>query len=187
SVIEPLNLLLSQASAYEQTLAPQMRMAVSVLASLARQVLQQTRDLEANLHPTVLETLGLEPALETLVNQYIRAHGLQISLAVERLRERLPTQIELALFRAAQDALDRAAKLARASQVSIRLEWTEERLVFSFVDNGIAATGIESLSAARQRIRQIGGGFPTRITSPGSPELTINLALGPTLPLIPPP
>src|SRR5205823_315834 len=36
SVIEPLNLLLSQASAYEQTLAPQMRLAVSVLASLAR-------------------------------------------------------------------------------------------------------------------------------------------------------
>src|SRR6185369_2606287 len=58
-IIEPLNLLLAQAHVYEQTLgaAPQARMAVSVLASLARQTLQQARDLEANLHPAILETL----------------------------------------------------------------------------------------------------------------------------------
>ena len=37
-------------------------MAVSVLNSLARQVIQQARDLENNLRPTILETLGLEPA-----------------------------------------------------------------------------------------------------------------------------
>ncbi len=185
SVIEPLNLLLSQASAYEQTLAPQMRMAVSVLASLARQVLQQTRDLEANLHPTVLETLGLEPALETLVNQKIRAHGLQISLVMQRLRERLPTQIELALFRAAQDALDRAVKSARASQASIRLEFQDKRLVFSFVDNGITAVGIDNLNAARQRIRQMGGSFETRITSQGSLELTISFVVEPSVQLTP--
>jgi serine/threonine-protein kinase len=67
-VIEPLHLLLSQTHTYEQMLGtnPTARMAVSVLSTLARQTLQQARDLENNLHPTILERLGLEPALETL-------------------------------------------------------------------------------------------------------------------------
>jgi serine/threonine protein kinase/DNA-binding CsgD family transcriptional regulator len=181
SVVEPLNLLLSQANAYEQTLGanPTARMAVSVLTSLARQVLQQVRDLEANLHPTILETLGLEPALEGLVSQTMRAHGLQITLALERMRERLPPQIELALFRAAQSALERAVRHAHASQVTIRLERGEERLVFSLSDNGVmmvsgGVPGADPLRPARQRIEQLGGTVEMGSGSYGGFELTIS-------------
>ena len=179
SVVEPLNLLLSQASVYEQTLGanPTARMAVSVLASLARQLLQQMRDLEANLHPTILETLGLEPALEALAAQTMRARGLQITLAVERLRERLSPQVELALFRAAQDALDRAIQHGHASQVTIRLEQREKGLLFSLTDNGLVATGAEMLRAARQRIEQLGGSFETGARLHGGFELTIGFAI----------
>src|SRR5512145_1385201 len=97
-VIGSLNLLLAQAGAYEQTLAgnAQAKMAVSVLANLGRQVLQQVRDLKNNLHPALLETLGLEPALEALAAQMTRAQGLHITLLLERQRERLPPAIELA-------------------------------------------------------------------------------------------
>jgi serine/threonine-protein kinase len=179
-VVESLNLLLSQANAYEQTLGgnPTARMAVSVLSSLARQALQQVRDLEANLHPAILETLGLEPALEALAGQATRAHGLQISLALERMRERLPPQVELALFRAAQDALDRAVRHAHASQVTIRLERREESVILTFSDNGIAAPdpGQEALRAARQRVEQLGGSVKTGIAPQGGFELAIQFA-----------
>src|SRR5262245_61329820 len=69
SVIDPLNLLLAQTNVYEQTLGTHQptRLALSVLSSLARQVLQQARDIEDNLRPTVLDELGLEPALDALV------------------------------------------------------------------------------------------------------------------------
>jgi len=179
SVVEPLNLLLSQAGVYEQTLAasPSARMAVSVLSSLARQVLQQLRDLEASLHPTLLETLGLEPALEALAAQAMRAHGLQITLAVERMRERLPAQMELALFRAAQDALDRAIRHAHASQVTIRLEQRENRLRFSLSDDGLVATGADMLRAARRRIQQLGGALETAPRPQGGLEVTIRFAI----------
>jgi len=52
--------LLSQAGTYEKTLgANQMaKMAVSVLSTLARQVLQQARDLDEKLQPVALETMG---------------------------------------------------------------------------------------------------------------------------------
>jgi signal transduction histidine kinase len=160
NVVEPLNLLLAQANVYEQSLSanPTARMAVSVLTSLARQALQQARDLEANLHPTALETLGLEPALEVLASQITRAHGLQITLALERLPERLPAPVELALFRVVQDALDRAVRHARASQVIIRLKRRDEHLIFRLSDDGVAATDPgDSLRAAGQRVEQLGG------------------------------
>jgi len=181
SVVEPINLLLSQANAYEQTMGanPTARMAVSVLGSLARQVLQQVRDLEDSLHPSILESLGLEPALETLVSRATRTHGLQIILALERMRERLPVQIELALFRATQDALDRAVRHAHASQMTIRLERRDEQLTFRLSDDGVAATGLGEgvLRAARRRIEQLGGAFETGVGPRGGFELTIRFII----------
>jgi signal transduction histidine kinase/DNA-binding CsgD family transcriptional regulator len=178
-VIESLNLLLSQANVYEQTLGanPNARMAVSVLSSLARQVLQQIRDLEAALHPTLLETLGLEPALESLASQLMRAHGVQIALTMERMRERLPTPVELALFRAAQDALERAIQQGHASQATIRLERREDRLAFTLADNGMGGSGIEALRDARQRIESLGGVFETRANPHGGFELAIRFSI----------
>jgi signal transduction histidine kinase/DNA-binding CsgD family transcriptional regulator len=190
NVIDPLNLLLSQANAYEQTLGanPMARMAVSVLTSLARQVLQSVRDLETNLHPTILDTLGLEPALESLASQAMRAHGLQIILSLERLRERLPRQIELALFRAAQDALNRAIQHAHASQVTIQLTHQDEHLVFSCTDNGVVppgddAMGGDVLRAARRRIEQLGGAVEIGLGRYGGFEFEISLLVDPQVEL----
>ncbi|MGH2522269.1 MAG: protein kinase domain-containing protein [Anaerolineales bacterium] len=183
-VIEPLNLLLSQAGVYEQTLGanPAARMAVSVLSSLARQVLQQMRDLEANLHPTLLDTLGLEPALESLAAQTMRAHGLQITLALERMPNRLPPQFELALFRAAQDVLERAIAHGHASQLAIRLDQRTGGLSFRLSDNGLP-TGLEALREARQRIEQLGGQFEVNSPSSGGVNVTIGFPRAAPAPL----
>ncbi|MBL8161292.1 MAG: hypothetical protein JNJ61_04845 [Anaerolineae bacterium] len=179
-IISPLNLLLAQANAYEQTFAanPQARLAVSVLTNLARQVMQQARDLKGNLHPPTLETLGLEPALEALANQVMRAHGLQVALLIERQRERLPPQIELALYRITQDMLTRATQFARASWVSIRLERRDDVLRFSLADNGIGAEQTQNLEAGLSRLEQLGAAVTLRQGEQGSLELSaaFNLA-----------
>ena len=181
SVVESLNLLLAQAHVYEQTLGadPPARLAVSVLASLARQALQQTHDLATSLHPTILETLGLEPALEDLVSQATRVHGLQITLTLARLHKRLPAPVELALFRAAQDALDRAARHAHASQVTVRLTHREDRLVFTLTDDGVAGAdaGRELLRAACQRLEQLGGVVEAGPGPQGGFALTVSLTI----------
>jgi signal transduction histidine kinase/DNA-binding CsgD family transcriptional regulator len=178
-VVEPLNLLLAQAKAYEGGLGgnPQARMALSVLTSLARQALQQVRDLESHLHPTTLEALGLEPALESLASQVMRVHGLQVTLAVERMDQRLPPPIELALFRAAQDALGRSARHAHASQVHIRLERQGEQLAFYLSDNGTTAVGTDMLRAARQRVERMGGVVKMGVGPQGGLELSIHFIL----------
>jgi len=180
NIIEPLHLLLAQANAYEQTLGanPTARMAVSVLNSLARQVIQQARDLENNLRPTILETLGLEPALEALIGQVKRTYGLQINLAVVRLPERLPPRIELTLFRATQAALERAIQQGHASEITIRLERQHERLIFHLADNGLgpATQAEDTLGSVCRRLEQLGGIVKTGLIPDGGFELMVTFA-----------
>jgi serine/threonine-protein kinase len=179
-VIEPLNLLLSQANAYEQTLGanPTARMAVSVLNSLVRQTLQQVRDLENDLRPTILETLGLEPALEALAGQARRAYGVQINLTAGRLPERQPAPVELALFRASQAALERAIHQGHASEIIIRLERHHERLSFHLADNGFggAALTTDMLRSICRRLEQLGGVVKTGSAQEGGFELAVTFA-----------
>ncbi len=177
TIIAQLNLLLSQANVYEQAMQnPEALRAISVLSTLTRQVIQQARDLETGLHPTILETLGLEPALESLASQEMRVRGLHVTLALQRLRERLPPQIELVLFRATQDAIDRAVRQANAARIAIRLERREDEIYFSISDNGFAPSG-DILRATRQRIEGLGGSIEFRVGQQGGLELVIRFAL----------
>lgn len=187
TVIGSLNLLLSQAGLYEQTLATnaQARTAASVLASLARQTLQQVRDLAGELYPALLENLGLEPALEHLAHQYTRTHGLRVDLALQRMTERLNPPLELALYRLAQDALYRAVQRGRAASVSIALARQADQIHFRFFDNGTQALGVEALRASRQRLEQLGGRVQTQIQPSGGLEIQAVLDLRPPLDLTP--
>ncbi len=156
-VIEPLNLLLSQAGTYEKTLgANQMaRMAVSVLSTLARQVLQQVRDLDENLQPRALETMGLEAALENLASQMRRTRGLQITLELVRLPERLSARMELALFRLCQDYFD-AIQTIGASRVNVRLKKQDEAIEFEIVNEARAILDDRALAGSREWLEQLG-------------------------------
>ena len=157
-VIEPLNLLLSQASTYEKTLgANQMaHMAVSVLSTLARQVLQQVRDLDENLQPMALKTMGLEPALENLANQIRRTRGLQINLELTRLPDRLSARMELALFRLCQDYFD-AIQTVGASRVQISLRRQDEVAEFELTNNARMILDDYALTGAHEWLEQLGG------------------------------
>jgi DNA-binding NarL/FixJ family response regulator len=139
-IIEPLNLLLSQTTAYHQSLManPQAKMALSVLTTLVRQALQQTRDLEGDLHPAVLESLGLEPALEVFTNQIVRTYGIQVTLQLERLAERLAPTLELLIFRTTQEIIEQVIHYGRASHITLQLQLKETQLVYQLTDNGLA-------------------------------------------------
>jgi DNA-binding NarL/FixJ family response regulator len=156
-IVSPLNLLLAQANVYEQTLGGgQAGLAASVLASLARQVLQNARDVQDQLHPAALESLGLEAALELLASSQGRVQGVRVSLALQRLSERLPASVELVLYRAAQDMLDSAAALGHAGQVWIRLEQSSETISLRVWHDGTTHPPQE---ATRRRVESLGGQF----------------------------
>jgi len=186
-VLETLNLLLTQAKTYEESLGahPTTRMAFSVMSTLSRQVIQQVHDLETNLHPGVLEKLGLEPALETLANQMMRVHGVHVHLELQRLPERLSPPVELALFRTAQHEMDRAIQEARATQLTIRLERQEQRLLFGFSDNGAIGQRLTRRGEIYQRLEQLGGVVESSMGTQGRFEVTCAFTLAAPVTLTP--
>jgi DNA-binding NarL/FixJ family response regulator len=155
SLINPMSLIQAQVHVYEMNATAQERMAFSVLDSLVRQALQQAYDFEASLNPSALETLGLEAALESLASQERRNSGAMISLNLPRLRERLPANLELALYRASQDAVEQAIQRSQASQVLIQFEISENILHYSIADNGKIPSG-EILQTAQQTLASLG-------------------------------
>ena len=175
-IITPLKLLLAQAAAFEQTLGAQQssHMAVSVLAGLTRQVLQQAYDLEASLHPLVLETLGLEPALEALAAQVEHLHSLRLVLSLERLSQRPPPAVELALFRLAQDVLDALCD-QHALQVKISLGQDDQALRLEFTCIAESFLPEPLRAAALQRIQPFGGTLSIGRLSDGQAHLTVHL------------
>jgi signal transduction histidine kinase/DNA-binding CsgD family transcriptional regulator len=174
NVVEPLGMLLAQANIYDQTLNAPLptRTAVSVLSALARQVLQQVRDLGDSLRPVVLDELGLEPALDLLAGQVQRAYGLRVTLDLERQRDRAPPTIELGFFRVAQAAIDRSVQRAHADIIHIALTRTADRLVLRIGDNGAADDGLDALDSGRRRIQQLGGTFEVGSSPWGGLEIT---------------
>jgi DNA-binding CsgD family transcriptional regulator len=187
NAIGPLTLLLSQTATYQRTLSgdPNARMALSVLASLAQQVLQRLRDLEASLNPEILNTLGLEPALKVLGGQAARAHGIEVQLLVERLSERLPSQVELALYRAAQDLLERAVGRAHASQLLIRLEQHDKAVLFAIGDNGALSHAQASqdamLALTTERLKALGARVELGTGPLGGLQYTVRMDPLPTV------
>jgi serine/threonine protein kinase/DNA-binding CsgD family transcriptional regulator len=179
SVVSSLDLLLRQANIYEQTLGQNMeaRTVASVMASLARQSIQQLHDLRANLYPTSLQSLGLEPSLETLVSQYQRTHGVTIRLWVERMQNRLSATIEIGLFRLLQTAIERAVNHGQATRITLKVAQNEDRVQVEFTDNGLLTSGLDSLTFGRERIRQLGGQVDMQLNPDGGLSLNVEIRL----------
>lgn len=187
-IIGSLNLLLAQANMYQHALQgnAQAQMALSVMHSLIMRLVQKARDLQSNLHPTILETLGLEPALEQLAAQENRARGLHIRLNFQRLRERLPAPVEVALFRAVQDLIEYRAIHAHASEIVIQLNRQAEQVTFNYQDNGITSEYAQIVDSVRQQIQHTGGHVTLHTgTDDGMLHLTIRFTLQPPIDLTP--
>ncbi|NDJ53554.1 MAG: protein kinase [Chloroflexi bacterium] len=178
TVITQIELLLTQAHAFQQTTRGSAANAIAVLVTLAQQAAQSARDLESRFAPATLDTLGLEPALEALAAQEQRMRGLDVRLSVQRLDARLPTDVELALYRTAQDVLEQAAREGHASRVYIQLRKHGHTLTFTLSDDGHTAEP-HPLPTITQRVERMGATLLHTTSEYGGLEIAITLDLAP--------
>jgi DNA-binding NarL/FixJ family response regulator/two-component sensor histidine kinase len=98
------------------------RAAFERLRAIVRRTLDETRALAQALRPTVLDDLGLVPALETLADECRQTHGLDLEMETDRTSAaRLPAEVEIAIFRVAQEALKNVCRHAQATRACVRL------------------------------------------------------------------
>ena len=136
------------------------------LRELTAQALEDVRRVSLDLRPTILDDLGLAPALEWRVDEFNRLDDVSAELRIEGLAQRLPRDMELVLYRTGQEALSNIAKHARATAVRVRL-WTHDGWVhLEIQDNGCgfdptapvseSGSGL-GLLGMRERLAMIGG------------------------------
>jgi signal transduction histidine kinase len=106
------------------------------IAGLDR-VLQQVRQLSLELRPSLLDDLGLLPALRWYLDQQGRLSGLRVEFFADPALERVDAAIETACFRVAQEALNNVVRHARAKTVTLELHLMEEVLHLEVRDDGI--------------------------------------------------
>jgi signal transduction histidine kinase len=150
--------------------------------SLARERLLEVRGLVkrmhaelhrmiVNLRPSVLDDLGLAPAIRWFADRQLAAAGIAVRCELEELDEldaRLPAELETAVFRAVQEALVNITRHAAADSVLIQGAVIDGRLLIEIEDDGVgfAPAGIVrspdslrgiGLLGMQERIEILGG------------------------------
>lgn len=106
------------------------------LRQLARDLADRLQRMVQALRPAVLDSLGLIPALETLVEDVSRHFNLRVRLSVEGTPHRLDPQLETVLYRVSQEALTNVARHAAAPQAEVRLAFSSTHVRLSVEDHG---------------------------------------------------
>jgi signal transduction histidine kinase len=110
--------------------------ATARLRDLVVTTLQDVRRLAVELRPKALDDFGLVPALERLVETFQEQTGIEVIMEPQLGQERLPSEIETALYRIIQEALTNVVKHAQASKVSIVLARRANTVSAVFEDDG---------------------------------------------------
>jgi two-component system NarL family sensor kinase len=132
------------------------------LSDQLAEISSEVREISHGLYPSLLQNLGLAPALKKLGREISREKNVSVKLALERV-EFVSPAVSLALYRVAQEALHNIEKHSQARHVTIELSQTSGTLVLRITDDGIgfdagqvpvAGLGIDSMG---ERLRSVGG------------------------------
>src|ERR1700730_5256783 len=118
----------------ERTGDVKARQQLEAVKRTLEETLEEVHRMYQDPRPSVLDALGLVPALRPLAKQ---PSGAQVALKVDGLRDRLPAPIETALYRIAQEALTNTNKYARASHVDIDLRCLDRHVRLRVRDDGV--------------------------------------------------
>jgi signal transduction histidine kinase len=159
---------------------------LSELESLAEQTVENLRRLTRALRPIYLEDLGLVTALEMLARETSQANQLKVDFQISGNEQRLPREVELSLYRIAQEALNNVMHHARASHASLRITFGED-VRLDVTDDGIgfivptsptdfAPSGHFGLLGIRERADLIGARFEVQSDAGRGTRLSVRLA-----------
>jgi signal transduction histidine kinase len=142
------------------------------------------RRLIARLSPRTLEEVGLVAAIRKEARELGKSTGMQARLNLPAQLRDLDEEIELAIYRAVQEALNNIAKHSQARSFSIQLEATPGHVRLRVEDNGIGFTSTPrsrsfGLFGMRERIAVLGGSVRVR-TRPGKgTQIVVSVPLSP--------
>ena len=153
------------------------REAAEELRELVVSTLQDVRRLAVELRPSALDDFGLVAALERLTGSFAEQTGIAVDFQTALAEERLPEEVETAIYRIVQESLTNVVKHARARRVSILLARKDGAVKAVVEDDGqgfdpAEQTGGSGLVGMRERLALLGG----RLAVESAPDRGTTLA-----------
>lgn len=113
-----------------------LRSGLNRIRDLTTRTLDNVRALSHDLRPTILDDFGLVAALRWYTDEYRHTFGVPVEVRIEQPPERLTPDVELALFRIAQEALTNSGKYAEASWTCLSLAFPDTTAELIVEDDG---------------------------------------------------
>lgn len=112
------------------------RTRLNELRTMVTGAIASVRQFSRDLRPLALEDLGLVAAMQYLVNQLAQSEGIDVDFTVEGTPDGLPADMEVAIYRILQEALNNVKKHAHATEVTVLAQFTNNQIVLTVEDNG---------------------------------------------------
>jgi signal transduction histidine kinase len=147
---------------------------------LAEACLRSVRNLALLVRPSMLDDLGLEPALHWQAKEFSRRYGIPVSVNVEGRLDGLPEALRLCLYRAIQEAMTNCGKHADANQVTIIVKQDETQVIASVHDDGrgfdaFSQTPGLGLMGMTERVRALKGRMSVDSEPGGGTSICVEL------------
>ncbi len=100
-------------------------------------VIKETKQISANLRPTILDDLGLLSTITWYTRQFSKLFStIQLTSQIEVREEDIPDTLKIVIYRVLQESLHNAAKHSAATEIYIGLKSESDRIVLEIADNG---------------------------------------------------
>ena len=129
------------------------------------ELINQIREISLSLSPPMLEDFGLLPTLQWHFERYQNQTGIKIAFHHNMPTQRLPADIEIAVYRIIQESLTNVARYARVTEATVQLTFWEDIIRVEVIDRGIGFTSnydelkwsTAGLAGMRERANMLGG------------------------------
>jgi signal transduction histidine kinase len=121
--------------------------------NLAERTLRAVRNLAMGLRPSMLDDLGLAPALQWQVREFSRLNGIPATAEIDGDLDKLPEEVCTCVYRVVQESLTNCARHAQAKNVHVTLHGSRSRIIMTVQDDGI---GFDPSSAPSRGLGLIG-------------------------------
>ena len=136
---------------------------LSLAREFAERAVAQVRDMALLLRPSMLDDLGLVPALKWQARELARRTGVKVKVAAETVPDDLPDRYRTCIYRVVQEALNNAARHAQASWARVEAVQENGRIRVTIQDNGAGFDPSQEkgmgILGMEERVKGIGGIF----------------------------
>ncbi len=144
------------------------KLSIGDIREEVRKALEGVRHFSQELRPSILDDLGLIPAIKWLASDVTKNYNITVDTEIAGTQRQLPPQAELMLFRITQETLNNMRRHAQATRAGIRLEFADHTIKLTVSDNGkgfelparvgdLARSGKLGLAGMQERAELLGG------------------------------